>query len=123
MKLKNLKKDTKVKIESKGEYLLLMELAEKAGYKWNSEHEPTFFNDNEDYFNTHEITLYDNMVIRHMPTYRQAGTDAVSLKKVIKLEVGDKVRIRKDLDKCDRDEGPGIVSNMINHAGKVCRIS
>lgn len=125
MKLKKLKKTTKVKIESKGEYLLLMELAEKAGYKWNSEHEPTFFNDNEDYFNTHEITLYDNMVIRCMTSYSktaQADTDAVSLKKVIKFEVGDKVRIRKDLDKCYKSEGPGMTLGMIDCVGDVYEI-
>lgn len=122
MKLKNLKKDTKVKIESKGEYLLLMDLAEKAGYKWNNGEKPTYFNDNCDYFNTHGIKLYDDMTIRHMHTYRQADTDAVSLKKVIKFEVGDKVRIRKDLDKCDSYESPLIVSDMLDYAGNVYEI-
>ena len=49
MKLKKFKKKTAVKINSKEDYILLMELAEKAGWKWSSGHNATPFDDQEGY--------------------------------------------------------------------------
>ena len=123
MKLKKLKRTTHVKIENKGEYLLLMELLEKAGYKWNSGSAPTHFNEDGNYYNSIEISIYSDMTICKTEPRVSISKDAVPLKKVIKFEVGDKVRIREDLDEFDKNESPLIVPHMLNYAGEICKIT
>lgn len=120
MKLKKLKETTKVRIESKGEYLLLMELAEKSGYKWNSGDLPTVFNYDDYYLNSKTIVMNHD---KTMNVEYSCDLDTVSIKKVIKFEVGDKVRIREDLDEFDKNKSPSIVPHMLNYAGEICKIT
>ena len=122
MKLKDLKKEVKVKINSKGEYLLLIDLAEKAGYKWFSGANPTSFNDNERYYQSDCIAFYPKDIQKRIGRSDLYGT-CVPLKKVIKFEVGDKVMVRKDLASCDKMEEPRITPSLLNCAEKEFTIS
>lgn len=119
MKLKDLKKKVEVKINSKGEYLLLMDLAEKAGYEWVSGANPTSFNDDGRYYQSNCIILYPEKRIIKC----DLSETCVPLKKVIKFEVGDKVMVRKDLAGCDKTKTPSITSSMLHCAGKEFTIS
>ena len=107
MRLKRLRKTTKVKINNEGEYLLLMELAEKTGcYIWaGTLNEPTYFNDTIEYrCQSKTITLSSTppMMTTAIGTITRSMTqasqkDAIPLRKVIKFEVGDKVRVREEM--------------------------
>lgn len=107
MRLKKLRKTTKVKINNEGEYLLLMELAEKTGcYIWaGTLNEPTYFNDMEEYrcqSKTIMMTTAIGTITRSMTQASQK--DAIPLRKVIKFEVGDKVRVRKEMIRKIKEE-------------------
>ena len=114
MRLKKLRKTTKVKINNEGEYLLLMELAEKTGcYIWaGTLNEPTYFNDMEEYRCQSKTIILSSMppmmttaigtITRSMTQASQK--DAIPLRKVIKFEVGDKVRVRKEMIRKIKEE-------------------
>ena len=114
MRLKRLKKTTKVKINNEGEYLLLMQLAEKAGYIWaGSLTEPTYFNDTKEYrCQSKTITLSSTPpmlttavgTMTRTPMCSISLEETVPLKKVIKFEVGDKVRVREGIIKKLKEE-------------------
>ena len=121
MKLKNLKKDTIVRIENENEYLLLMDLAEKAGYLWMNGSSPKTYNDNENYKKCSGVMLCKGESMYYY-TYFKDDEKTVPLKKVIKFEVGDIVRVRKDLSELDSEESPCIVDDMLPLAGKKVKI-
>lgn len=114
MRLKRLKKTTKVKINNEGEYLLLMQLAEKAGYIWaGSLTEPTYFNDTKEYrCQSKTITLSSTPpmlttavgTMTRTPMCSISLEETVPLKKVIKFEVGDKIRVREGIIKKLKEE-------------------
>lgn len=100
MRLKRLKKTTEIRIKNEGEYLLLMELAEKAGYIWGGTlDKPTRFNDVEEFYcRTKAIELLPAVgTMTRTPMCSISPEETVSLKKVIKFEVGDKVRLREGM--------------------------
>lgn len=109
MRLKKLRKTTEIRIKNEGEYLLLMELAEKAGYIWaGSLTEPTYFNDTKEYrCQSKTITLSSTPpmmttavgTMTRTPMCSISPEETVPLKKVIKFEVGDKVRLREGIIK------------------------
>lgn len=121
MKLKNLKKDTIVRIENENEYLLLMDLAEKAGYLWISGVDPKTYNDIEKYKKCAGVMLCKCKSIYYYPHF-EGDEKTVPLKKVIKFEVGDVVRVRKDLSELDSEESPCIIDSMLSFAGKKVEI-
>jgi hypothetical protein len=119
MKLKNFKETTGVLSDSKATYKVLMDLAEKAGYKWNSKDAPHYFDNDASYYKCGSIRF--NPATKTMRCgYDQ--DDAIRLKKAVKFEVGDKVKIREDLADCDRHEEPGIVIDMSDRAGEIVTI-
>ena len=132
MRLKRLKTTTKVKINNEGEYLLLMQLAEKAGYIWaGSLTEPTYFNDTKEYrCQSKTITLSSTPpmmttavgTITRTPMCSISLEETVPLKKVIKFEVGDKVRLREGIIKKLRKEKSlpteTLISEMKKHINK-----
>lgn len=102
MRLKRLRKTTEIEIKNVGEYWLLMELAEKAGYIWTGTlNEPTRFNDVEEFcYRTKVIELLPAAgTMTRTPMYSISPQKTVPLKKVIKFEVGDKVRLREGIIK------------------------
>lgn len=122
MKLKKFKKKTAVKINSKEDYLLLMELAEKAGWKWLSGHNATHFNNQDGYYNSDYIcfTKFNKTLSRASElVIGDSSNDykVITMRQAVKFEVGDKVRIRKDLDKLDATEPPKITDGMLDAAG------
>ena len=128
MKLKKFKKKTAVKINSKEDYLLLMELAEKAGWKWLSGHNATHFNDQVGYYNSDYISFItsDKTLARISKAVLDDLFDrykVITMRQAVKFEVGDKVRIRKDLDKLDATESPKIIDSMLDAAGDECIIT
>ena len=128
MKLKKFKKKTAVKINSKEDYLLLMELAEKAGWKWFSGHNATHFNDKVGYYNSDYIsfTTSNKTLARISKTVLDDLLylyNVITMRQAVKFEVGDKVRIRKDLDKLDATEPPKIIDSMLDAAGDECIIT
>lgn len=91
MKLKKLSEETDVRIKSKDEYLVLMDLAEKAGYKWTSGDRPTFFNNDTLYTRSKKIRLRTDKTIARLLVVK----NNVSLNEIIEFEQGDKVRVKK----------------------------
>lgn len=118
MKLKKIKKTIAVKINSKAEFKLLMELAEKAGFKWYSGDLPTHFVGE---YNPSEVTLFVNKEIAKSDVH--INPDAVPLKKVIKFEIGDKVRIREDIDEIYKTDTTLLIKEMCRLAGKEATIT
>ena len=107
MRLKRLRKATEIRIKNEGEYLLLMELAEKAGYIWGGTlDKPTRFNDVEEFYcRTKAIELLPAVgTITRTPMCSISLEETVPLKKVIKFEVGDKVRVREGIIKKLKEE-------------------
>lgn len=102
MRLKRLRKTTEIRIKNEGEYLLLMELAEKAGYIWGGTlDKPTRFNDVEEFYcRTKAIELLPAVgTMTRTPMCSISPEETIPLKKVIKFEVGDKVRLREGIIK------------------------
>ena len=124
MRLKRLKKTTEIRIKNEGEYLLLMELAEKAGYIWGGTlNKPTRFNDEKEYrCQTKAIELLPAVGTMSRVMVPASQKDTVSLKKVIKFEVGDKVRLREGIIKKLRKEKSlpteTLISEMKKHINK-----
>lgn len=102
MRLKRLRKTTEIRIKNEGEYLLLMELTEKAGYIWKGTlDKPTQFNNEKEYrCQTKAIELLPAVgTITRTPIYSKSPKYAVPFRKVIKFEAGDKVRVREEMIK------------------------
>lgn len=124
MRLKRLRKTTEIRIKNEGEYLLLMELAEKAGYIWGRTlNKPTRFNDEKEYrCQTKAIELLPAVGTMSRVMVPASQKDTVSLKKVIKFEVGDKVRLREGIIKKLRKEKSlpteTLISEMKKHINK-----
>lgn len=91
-----------------------MQLAEKAGYIWaGSLTEPTYFNDTKEYrCQSKTITLSSTPpmlttavgTMTRTPMCSISLEETVPLKKVIKFEVGDKVRVREGIIKKLKEE-------------------
>lgn len=124
MRLKKLRKTTEIRIKNEGEYLLLMELVEKAGYIWSGTlNKPTRFNNVEEYrHQTKVIELLPAVGTMTRTTMQTSQKEAVPLKKVIKFEVGDKVRLREGIIKKLRKEKSlpteTLISEMKKHVNK-----
>lgn len=125
MRLKRLRKTTEIRIKNEGEYLLLMELAEKAGYIWGGTlNKPTRFNDAEEFYcRTKAIELLPAVgTMTRTPMCSISPEETVPLKKVIKFEVGDKVRLREGIIKKLRKEKSlpteTLISEMKKHINK-----
>lgn len=120
MKLKKIKKKTRVRIKNKNEYFLLMKLLEEAGYVWVRGENPTYFNDRNDYTDAEVVELLENKKI-YIDSSGIHGNEK-PLRKVVKFEVGDTVRIREDLEEMNGKEGTVITTRMIEHAGETVKI-
>lgn len=120
MKLKKIKKKTRVRIKNKNEYFLLMKLLEEAGCVWVRGENPTYFNDRNDYTNAEVVGLLENKKM-YIDSSGIHGNEK-PLRKVVRFEVGDTVRVREDLEKLNKDRKPAITGTMISHAGKTFKI-
>lgn len=121
MKLKKIKKTTRVRIKNKDEYFLLMELLEEAGYVWACGEPPKYFNNRNDYTKAEVVELLEN---KHMYTDSSGihGNEK-PLRKVVEFEVGDTVRVREDLEKLlNKDGASSITKQVIKYAGKTFKI-